>query len=108
MGSTKFYIDDFGKKKKSNQEEYKLHLVDGGTFFILKLKDGIYYTAQLDEYVPIKDELKGWLIREIERNDSDKFLLLNDDYDYDMIIGTMFKRLLREDKLNSIFNRLNT
>jgi hypothetical protein len=98
--SSKFYIDDFGKQK-DNQEEYKLHFSDGSVFFILKLKDGIYYTAQLDEYIPIKEDLKAWFINEINRN----VFLLNDSYDYESIIGFMFKKIIRDDKINRLFRR---
>ncbi len=100
----RFYIDDFNYSKiKSSKrdKEYRLHLIDGIVFFILKLKNSEYYTSQLYEYELIKDDIKEWLINEIDKGE---FLILN-DYDYDMIINPMFRKIIRGDKLDIILKR---
>lgn len=48
---------------KINDSEWKLSL-GNSPFFILKQKGDRYYTSQLTQYEPIKEEIKTWLLEE--------------------------------------------
>ncbi len=78
--------------------EYKLYDIRGGSvFFILKEKNGKYYTSQLFEYEPIVDELKEWLISIISKNY--KRLEIEElSFSYNKIIKPMF----RDNKLTQL------
>jgi hypothetical protein len=54
---------------KLNNSEWKLSK-QGGAFFILKQKDDKYYIAPAEPFIPIKDQIKEWLIEEAYRNSS--------------------------------------
>lgn len=78
--------------------EYKLYDIRGGNiFFILKEKNGKYYTSQLFEYEPIVDELKEWLISIISKGY--KRLEIEElSFSYDKVIKPMF----RDNKLTQL------
>ena len=78
--------------------EYKLYDIRGGSvFFILKEKNGKYYTSQLFEYEPIVDELKEWLISIISKGY--KRLEIEElSFSYNKIIKPMF----RDNKLTQL------
>lgn len=78
--------------------EYKLYDIRGGNiFFILKEKNGKYYTSQLFEYEPIVDELKEWLINIISKGY--KRLEIEElSFSYDKVIKPMF----RDNKLTQL------
>lgn len=48
---------------KINDSEWKLSL-GNSPFFILKQRGDRYYTSQLTQYEPIKEEIKTWLLEE--------------------------------------------
>lgn len=76
----KFYID-----ARNGEFFLRYHLSDR-VFFILKFKRDKYYTSQLDEYKPIKEQLKDWLITELENGD------IKESYD-NSLIKSMFRDL---------------
>ncbi len=82
----RFYID----RKKNN--EWLLHYDTGVVFFIVKEQYGNYYTSQLDEYKPIKDEIKDWFINELNKG-------LEDSYDFSKIT-----QIIRDHKLKKLLN----
>lgn len=71
--------------------EYKLYDIRGGNiFFILKEKNGKYYTSQLFEYDTIVEELKDWLISIISKGY--KRLEIEElSFSYDKVIKPMFR-----------------
>jgi hypothetical protein len=78
--------------------EYKLYDIRGGNiFFILKEKNGKYYTSQLFEYDTIVEELKDWLISIISKGY--KRLEIEElSFSYDKVIKPMF----RDNKLKQL------
>lgn len=84
---------------KINNSEWKLS-IDINTFFILKQKDGIYYTSQIHKYEPIKEEIKSWLLEvAIPEFYSRKLgtIIPSIDFDYGIITS-----ILRNKKLNEL------
>lgn len=87
----KFYIEI------SNNETI-LYESTGKVFFILKERNGTYYTSQVYEYEPIVNELKDWVLKLIN-NDPQELLK---SFSYDEIIKPMFRAYTREEKLNEL------
>ena len=81
--------------------EYKLYDIRGGNiFFILKEKNGKYYTSQLFEYDPIKDQIKEWLLEEgIHQFYSRKLGSIKTSIDFEFSIITS---IIRDSKLNDL------
>ena len=69
-------------------------------FFILRQKNDMYYIAPAETFIPIKDQIKEWLIEEaIPQFFSRKLGSLKTDMDFDYgIITSMF----RDNKLNDL------
>lgn len=92
----RFYIEI-----KNN--EYRLYNLDGTVFFILKERNDKYlryiddsYTAHLDMYEPIVDQLKNWLLETIKTNSKEG--LEEIQFNHDKITKPMF----REQKLKEL------
>jgi hypothetical protein len=78
--------------------EYKLYDIRGGiVFFILKEKDGKYYSSQLFEYEPIVEEIKEWLIPIISKSYI-RTEIEELSFSYDKVIKPMF----RDNKLTQL------
>jgi hypothetical protein len=84
------------KSRSSYSEQNKVHT----TFFILKQKDDKYYIAPAESFIPIKDQIKEWLIEEaIPQFFSRKLGSIRTDMDFDYgIITSMF----RDNKLKEL------
>ena len=79
--------------------EYRFYDIQGGNvFFILKEKNGKYYTAQLFEYEPIVEELKEWSISIINKNSK----LEDMSFNYNKVIKPMFITTVRDKKLTQL------
>jgi CTP synthase (UTP-ammonia lyase) len=88
----KFYIE-------IHKNETRLYETTGRVFFIVKEQEGKYYTAQVNQYDPIVDELKDWVIK-IQKENAGTFPLKS--FSYHEIIEPMFKAYTREKKLNDL------
>ena len=84
---------------KLNNSEWKLSK-QSGAFFILRQKDDKYYIAPTEPFIPIKDQIKEWLIEEaIPQFFSRKLGSIRTDMDFDYgIITSMF----RDNKLKEL------
>lgn len=87
----KFYIEISNNETILYESTWKV-------FFILKERNGTYYTSQVYEYEPIVNELKDWVLKLIN-NDPQKLLK---SFSYDEIIKPMFRAYTREEKLNEL------
>lgn len=84
---------------KINDTEWKLSK-GHSPFFILKQKGNDYYTSQLFEYDPIKDQIKEWLLEEgIPKFYSRKLGSITTSVDFEFSIITS---IIREDKLKQL------
>jgi len=89
---------------KINNSEWKLSRYNEQgkslAFFILRQKDDKYYIAPAETFIPIKNQIKEWLIEEaIPQFFSRKLGSLKTDMDFDYgIITSMF----RDNKLNDL------
>jgi hypothetical protein len=84
------------KPRSSYSQQNKVHT----TFFILKQKNDKYYTAQTDEYEPIKEQIKEWLLEEaIPQFFSRKLGSLSTDMDFEFSVITS---MIRDNKLNNL------
>lgn len=89
---------------KINNSEWKLSKSQDAkyyqAFFILRQKDDKYYIAPAETFIPIKDQIKEWLIEEaIPQFFSRKLGSLRTDMDFDYgIITSMF----RDNKLKEL------
>jgi hypothetical protein len=77
-------------------DEYRFYDITGNIFFILKEKNGKYYTSQLFKYNQIVEELKEWSIEIIQNNS--KIELEDMSFSYNKIIKPMF----RDNKLKQL------
>ena len=84
---------------KINDSEWKLSK-GHSPFFILKQKGNDYYTAQLFEYDPIKEQIKEWLLEEgIPQFYSRKLGSIKTSIDFEFSIITS---IIRDSKLNDL------
>lgn len=84
---------------KINDSEWKLSK-GHSPFFILKQKGNDYYTSQLFEYDPIKDQIKEWLLEEgIPQFYSRKLGSIRTEMEFNYSIITS---LFRDNKLNQL------
>lgn len=84
---------------KINDSEWKLSK-GHSPFFILKQKGNDYYTSQLFEYDPIKDQIKEWLLEEgIHQFYSRKLGSIRTEMEFNYSIITS---LFRDNKLNQL------
>ena len=88
----KFYIE-------IHKNETRLYETTGRVFFIVKEQEGKYYTSQVNQYDPIVDELKDWVIK-IQKENAGTFPLKS--FSYHEIIKPMFRAYIREEKLKEL------